>query len=407
MTFNRHKLPFLVEGLFLLMLFYSLYAVYDKRAGIRLYEPDEAAWIFSTYYAHLYFGQGNLVHDDWTDYDSYDHPPLAKFYYGLAVNLGGHSYDSIEAKRFWHSIPMNRFGRYYGPMMQRLPAGLLDWTRAFAFAAAICALAFLYLFARQRFGVTAALTVSGLLILNPVFREVSLQTLADPVLLAITAAFIWCISCYDTSGRRWTLIVSAGLAAFAILTKLNGLFLLGIWGGAIGLQWWQTRKQSDWLGIGISAVLYLVLVVLLNPLFLNAGPGALLDMVAHRQTHIALQQQIFQAAALIDPLQRLAASLDTLFFEQSVLFSRLHIPVEFMGFITGLVIAVKERRWLLLILALVLVALPIVLVPLAWSRYFYGIYPVVYLFVGLSLCRLGPLASQSFSRVFKRPAKRV
>jgi hypothetical protein len=71
----------------------------NKRINLILYEPDEAAWIYSGYYFNLYFLKFDLFHKDWTDYDAYDYPPLMKYIVGGTLFLKGHVFDSLEAKK--------------------------------------------------------------------------------------------------------------------------------------------------------------------------------------------------------------------------------------------------------------------------------------------------------------------
>ena len=69
----------------------------EKKYG-DLIDSDEVSWIFGGYYFNLYFLRGSLLHQDWKDYEAFDHPPLVKYVVGGAIYLKGHTVDSIEPK---------------------------------------------------------------------------------------------------------------------------------------------------------------------------------------------------------------------------------------------------------------------------------------------------------------------
>ena len=56
--------PVGAEAVLVCLLCAGVVQLYLERVDLPLYEPDEAAWIFSSYYHHLYFERGEFFHDD-------------------------------------------------------------------------------------------------------------------------------------------------------------------------------------------------------------------------------------------------------------------------------------------------------------------------------------------------------
>ena len=381
----RRWLPVAAEVLMISLLLAGFVRVYSNRVDLRLYEPDEAAWVFSSYYYHLYFEEGDLLHPDWQEYDALDHPPLAKYAVGLAMDLSDSPCVTLEHKQFWHRIPIDGFAGSYREMMSRVPPGALPAARTLVYLLAGLALAMLYLFLRCRMGPWVAVAAVGLTLWNPVFQEVSTQALADPVLLVISVGFLWVLARWvEGAGSRW-FVGAAALAALGILTKLSGGALGLMLLAGVALRWWEGRGLPPWKAWAAAAGVGVGLLLLLNPTFLQMGPAALFRMLEHRLAQIAHQHQVFPDAALNGVGERLAAALDILFFKFSPAVALVGAPLELMLFFAGLAVAVKKRRYYLFVALIFLVLVPVLTAPLAWERYYYGAWPVVYLFSALSL----------------------
>jgi len=381
----RRYLPMTVEVLVVVLLLVSLVRLYQQRMDLPLYEPDEAAWVFSSYYYHLYFEDADWLSPDWQEFDALDHPPLAKYAVGMAMDLSGEPCKTLAHKRYWHSIPIDGFARSYREMMSRIPAGALPAARHVAFLCALAALVLLYLFARSRLGPWVAGAAVALTIWNPVFREVSCQALSDPVLLAITLGFVWLLARWVEGGGSGWFVAAAGAVALALLTKLSGgaLGLMLLCG--VALRWREGKGLASWKAWSVAGAVGLGLLLLLNPTFLQMGPAALFDMLDHRLAQITHQHRIFPKSALTGVGDRLAAALDILFFKFSPIVALCGIPVELMLFLGGLAVAVKTRSYYLLVILAFLVLLPILTAPLSWERYYFAVWPIVYLFGALAL----------------------
>jgi hypothetical protein len=385
----RQWLPTAGELLVVCLLLGSLAWVYDRRIELPLYEPDEAAWLFSTCYYHHYFESFEWGNEDWQDFDALDHPPLAKYLFGFFMDLRGDAYRTLEHKTFWHNIPIDGFRGAYRDMMSRIPPGTLPFVRTWAFLLAALAVAMLYLFVRGRLGPWAAGLAAGLTIWNPVFQEVSTQVLSEPVLLVITVAFVWVTAIWVEGGRWGWLVGATALAALAFLTKLSGGALGLMLGAAVVLRWRAGHPLPRWpVWVGAAAT-GLALVFLLNPTFLQLGPGAVFTMLDHRLAQVAHQHAIFPKAALTGMGDRLAAGLDSLFFSFSPMVRWSGLPLELMLFLAGLAAIFMRRSWYLVLVLLFLVLVPVLTAPLSWERYYYGAWPFVYVLCAATLSLSG------------------
>jgi len=106
-----------------------------------------------------------------------------------------------------------------------------------------------------------ALGTTALVAFNPQFLYVNGLVTNDSLVVALTAiTMLALIRRVRTGWTSRSAMLLGGLAALAILTKLNGLTLLPLIGLAIGIEFWQTRhirKVSQYLLIVAGIVLLL------------------------------------------------------------------------------------------------------------------------------------------------------
>ena len=107
------RLRVYLQVLFITLAILWMFNEVGGRFYLPLSEPDEAAWIYSGYYFNLYFLKFDLFHEDWQDYDAYDHLPLVKYIVGGTLFLKGYVFDSLDAKRMWQHIPMDKYLIHY------------------------------------------------------------------------------------------------------------------------------------------------------------------------------------------------------------------------------------------------------------------------------------------------------
>ena len=252
------------------------------------FDIDEAHKLAETYYYHLAFERGDLGSSAWSeDFYARTNPPVAKYYFGLALAAQGHH---VRDQSLQHDF--DALWQSPGELRTRVPDAQLRVTRAVSrfFGALICAL--LALVAGRVGGALAAVLAPVWLLLNPSFQFSATHGLTDTILLfhlllivpvgwsALRALrgfdpfakhgwVVWLAFC----GR--TLFLPALVIALAAGSKLNGAFsgpayaaglILGalLGGGAVGRG---KRLGLAVVSIAIVAVLSVAFFMVINPYF--------------------------------------------------------------------------------------------------------------------------------------------
>src|SRR4030042_1394030 len=120
--FKRKYLKLGLELIFILIIIIGGLEVLEHKKYSLLYDSDEVAWIFTGYYFNLYFLRLDLFHPDWTDYEAFDHPPLAKYIVGGTLFLNGYMIDSLEPKRFINAmVPLTNPKKTFDLVIPKVP----------------------------------------------------------------------------------------------------------------------------------------------------------------------------------------------------------------------------------------------------------------------------------------------
>jgi len=395
MIVKSKRLRVYIEVLFIILAILWMFHEMGGRFYLPLSEPDEAAWIYSGYYFNLYFLKSDFFHKDWQDYDAYDHPPLVKYIVGGTLFLKGYVFDSLDAKRMWHHIPMNKYLVYYGIMKGQIPENALLLTRSVIFIFAFLSVVLLYIFLRTFYGIVPAIVATSFLITNSIFIRLSTQTIADPVLLFLFTLFLLLSAHYLKSGNNITLFLGFILSSLALLTKLNGLILLFTLGFVLVIRnrFSISNYNKKLLIFGFGT--FLMMTVLLNPFCLNSGFYGFVKMFQHRIAHLHFQQETFAPAALLSIGERLKSEIAMIFFRSSLFYDVLKVPLEFMTFLLGIYYMIRKRDLVLLTVLVFFIVPTMAILPLDWERYYYTVIPFVCVIAGASL------------NVFKELEKRV
>lgn len=382
---KKKRLTIAIEILFIIVATLWMGSEMGGRFYLPLSEPDEAAWIYSGYYFNLYFLKFDLFHKDWNDYDAMDHPPLVKYIMGGTLFLKGHVFDSLDAKEMWRRIPMDKYLPKYLLLKSKLPDNILPLTRLVIFTFAFLSLILSYILVRHSYGILPAIVSTSLLITNFIFNRLSAQVIADPVLLFFFISFLLSCAWYLKSGNNTYLFLGFILSSFAFLTKLNGLVLIFVLFFVILIKNKLSISNYNFRVILLGFVTFLLLTVLLNPFFLNAGIQGLIKMIEHRASHIHLQQVTFKPAALLSMGERLKAEIVMIFFESSRLNRLTRIPLELIMFLFGVYYSIRKRDLILLIILGCFILPTMLILPLNWERYYYTIIPFIYIISAVSL----------------------
>ena len=382
---KKKHLRIVVEVLFIIFVILWMTNIIDKRINLLLYEPDEAAWIYSGYYFNLYFLKFDLFHKDWTDYDAYDHPPLVKYIVGGTLFLKGHVFDSLEAKKMWHSIPMNKYASNYGLLISKIPNNALPFIRFVIFIFAFLSVLLFYIFVRSFYGMLPAIVSTSLLMTNLIFIEFSTQILADPVLLFFFIFFVLLCALYLKSGNNIFIFFCFVLSSFAFLTKPNGLILIFVLFFVILVKNRFRISNYNFKILFFGFITFLLMTILLNPFFINSGIHGIVKMVEHRVSHIHFQQETFKSGALLSMGERFQAEIGTIFFKFSLFNKIIGFPFELILFLLGIYYSVRKRDIILLIILVFFILPTISILPLNWERYYYTVIPFIYIIAGVSL----------------------
>ncbi|MFB3886807.1 MAG: glycosyltransferase family 39 protein [Thermodesulfobacteriota bacterium] len=384
---KRKRLLFLLELIFVLSIIIGGVKVLDDKKYGRIVDADEVAWIFAGYYFNLYFVHFDLFHPDWKDYEAFDHPPLTKYIVGGSLYVKGYSIDSLDAKRFWNNIPINKFPIYFEFVKHKIPnpTVVIPFTRSIIFGFALSSLILIYVFVRNSYGAIPAVVSTLLIMVNPIFRNVSPWILAEPVLLFFFVLFILLCVQYLKSQENIYFVLGFVVSSLAFLTKLNGILVVGI---LIILFLAKNRfsiwnKDSKFVIIGLVA--FLLISLLLNPVFLNNGIGAIWKMIEVRLLAFRHYQEVFKDVALVSVGERFTTAARMIFFRYSVFYHQIKIPVELVMFILGVYYIFWKKELLLVTVLGFLVILPISILPYNTIKYFYWIFPFTCIIGSLSI----------------------
>jgi 4-amino-4-deoxy-L-arabinose transferase-like glycosyltransferase len=357
----------------------------ERRHSFNL-ESDEPAWIFSGYYFNLYFLHFDLFHQDWNDYEAFDQPPLAKYIIGGAIYLKGYRIDSIEPKRFWNNTPIDKLPIYFDLISSKIPNPgiVIPSTRSVVFLFALSSLLLIYTSIRILYGMLPALISTALIISNPIFNYYSSRILADPILLFFFALFVLFCALYWKSRKNMYVIFAFIASSLSFLTKLNGILLVPVLIiiFLIGNKCLISKKNLQVMIIGF--MVFILICILLNPIFLNTGIKALWKMVEFRLVAFRTFQETFKGAALLSVSERFITSAKILFFKSCLFYPLVKVPVELIMFVAGIYYVITKRDVLLIAILVFLVIIPISLLPYSVPRYYYWILPFIHIVAGQS-----------------------
>jgi 4-amino-4-deoxy-L-arabinose transferase-like glycosyltransferase len=350
-------------------------------------ESDEPAWIFTGYYFNLYFLRFDLFHPDWNDYEAFDQPPLAKYIVGGTLFLKGYTIDSLDPKKFWNSIPADKLPLYFDLVKHKIPnpTVVIPFTRSVIFLFALSSLLLIYFFVRSFYGVLPAVISTSLVISNPIYNYYSIRIIADPILLFFFSLFILLCALYLKSGKNVYIVFTFIVSSLAFLTKLNGILLVFVVMAILLIREKFSISKKDWKFLIIGFVAFLLTSILLNPVFLNIGIKTIWKMIEVRLSATHVLQETFKDAALLSVSERFVYATKTIFFRSCLFYPLIKVPVELIMFGLGIYYIFKKKDFFLISVFVFLVVIPISLLPYNVPRYFYWIYPFIYIIAGLSL----------------------
>jgi len=389
---KKKYLIFLLELMFILLIIMGGWKVLEKKKYGDLIDSDEVAWIFTGYYFNLYFLRFDLFHPDWDDYEAFDHPPLAKYIVGGSLYLKGYTIDSLDPKRFWNSIPINKFPIYFDLIKHQIPNPIIviPFTRTVIFIFALSSLLLIYLFVRTSYGILPALISTSLIIINPIFNKISAWILAEPILLFFFALFLLFSLFYIKKNNIYVVFASI-VCSLAFLTKLNGILLAPILIIVFLMKNKFSISKQDWKFAITGFIAFLLITIFLNPVYLNTGVKAIGKMVEVRLSAFHIYQETYKDVALLSVSERFLTATKMIFFRNSLFYNLVKIPVELIMFILGMVYSIRKKDYFLLSVFIFLVVIPISFLPYNVFKYFYWIFPFTHIIAALSPNLIGEI----------------
>jgi len=288
---------------------------------------DEAAWIFSTVYLKHYVN-GKWHHHDWDELDAIDHPPVAKYYFGIAAKLAGFEWDDLNDKRWWHEQSADEYGSgaFQLELERRVPGRVLIACRIAAVVSALAACIGLFVLGAWLVNpVVGALAVLAFTLSRMTLYYVPIVE-PDYLLMAFCfwqAAFL--VRWIKSSG--WgSAIICGVLLGFVIDTKLSGLIQVPVtFAGAlfaIFLSRQRTRGALQALAVLVAAVGF---TLILNPSF-DAPFATLSQMVEHRRIQLA-GVTLYSGMEFIPPLFPMIKGFQHLFTDFGLLVDSAWFPL--------------------------------------------------------------------------------
>lgn len=384
---KRKYLKFCLELIFIFMIIAGGLKMLENRKYSLWLESDEPAWIFSGYYFNLYFLRFDLFHQDWNDYEAFDQPPLAKYIVGGALYLRGFTIDSLDLKRFWNSIPPDKLPIYFDSLKYKIPNPtiVIPFIRSVVFVFALSSLLFIYIFVRSMYGVLPAFLSTSLIISNPIHNYYSIRILADPILLFFFTLFILLCALYLKSQKNIYLVFAFIVSSLAFLTKLNGILLVFVLIIIFLIRNKFSISKQDYKYLIAGFIAFLLISILLNPVFLNGGIKTIGKMIEVRLGASHMLQETFKGVALLSVSERFVTATKVIFFRSSLFYPLIKVPVELIMFVVGMYYIFRRRDLLLISIFIFLVVIPISILPYNVPRYFYWIFPFTYIIASLSV----------------------
>jgi 4-amino-4-deoxy-L-arabinose transferase-like glycosyltransferase len=381
-----------------------------RNAGQTMLHLDEPNGIFPSMFwepfIHRQFDSPMWGTNFWT----LTQPPLMRYLIGFGRSAGGYGPDALPTYWDYSVIPPANAARGAVPSND-----LLWWSRLPMAVLSIFSTVVLFWFARRCFGHLAAWIFLAAYLFNPFIKDCLSRAMTEPpmVFFLVAAMVLIVASVRAFYGRRlpaaigWSALagLSIGLAASAKLNAMAGLVALGLVCVVAVLRpnaWsWPSRAAYVVAAPALAGVLAFAIFFAINP-FLYPDPfGRTSLMIENRVSEMSYQVAITPERAI------------TGWGRVTVPFVRLFdwfAPLRFTGAqVLNFALAVVGAVWILLLFVrwlrrehedpaplvlgafLGVVALPNLLTPIDWDRYFLWpeFYVTLFFAAGLAITLRG------------------
>jgi hypothetical protein len=107
-------------------------------------------------------------------------------------------------------------------------------------------------------------------------------------------------------------------------------------------------------------------------------------MIEVRWLAFRVFQETWKDVALLSISERFLIATQMIFFKYSIFYQLIKVPFELILFGAGTYYTFRRKEWLLILIFVFLVVIPISILPFNIPRYYYWIFPFIYIIAGLS-----------------------
>lgn len=369
-----------------------------------VWEVDEAAWIYSTYYYHLAFEKNDFKSKDWFDQDAKDHPPIAKFIFGFALSFIDQVPHSLDSKKWWFNHS-DYYQFFWKQIKAKVDKDALVLGRTISLTFYIISIFLFFYICQQFVPLPIAVLSCYYLISNPVIIRRSSEILSDGILLfflliTLITQMTWIKKLINSKTKNFYLFsILLGISfGFIFQTKINGLlsvialilFLVGLFIFKNRISYSIYSKKILFTQFIIVMITFLGFSYLINPSLYSEPITFMKSMYDYRFNRISFQQEIFG----FDSIPNISLSLSTFFkrvmMTHDYLFRFHYIPILQLGFIAGVFSIIKnyKSKFLLVLIgvnAAVWIGAISINYKLDWNRYLIPTFPFLYLCMGIGI----------------------
>ncbi len=277
------------------------------RAAGPMTDPDEAAWIFSSYaYRLAFLDPGGLLSPEWKGADALDHPPLAKYMVGAALASEGLVPVSLSDKDYWFErafLPYDH-AAFVESLRRRVSVRALFLSRLASGAAMFCACALTAAAGDWLISAEAGLLAAFLLVTAAITRVVAAEAVSDGLFVALELACALAQASWaarlarDKRFSPGRSLLCGALAAALFDTKISGALELPLLAAAlVAALACEPRshrlRRAVLSSAAAAAAAGLLVVVALNPSLYSRPFSFVLSMFRHRRDTLAIQRLVY------------------------------------------------------------------------------------------------------------------
>ena len=134
------------------------------------------------------------------------------------------------------------------------------------------------------------------------------------------------------------------MSSLASLTKLNGILCVFILLFIFLVKNRFSISRDGWKSLITGFIAFLIITVLLNPVFLNTGVKAVWKMVDVRWAVFRLYQEAWKSVALLSISERFYVAAQMIFFKYSIFYQLMKVPVELILFGGRSLLCLQKER---------------------------------------------------------------